>query len=83
MSDQLERWLAGESIHDNVSEQCVPDFSCCGKPMAPKEIRERFVKAINDNDDRARMEMLGMFLASAFGAENVYVAGLNIEGGEQ
>lgn len=79
MNEQLEKWLNGNPVHDREADQCCPDFSCCsGNGMAPKEQRERFVKAIKENDERTRMEMLGMFLGAAFSGS--YVAGLNTEG---
>lgn len=73
MNEQLEQWLAGNPIHD---EQCCPDFSCCTGKIAPIEQRERFCKAIKENDEKTRMEMLGIFLGEAF--SNAYVAGLEI-----
>lgn len=82
MSEQLEKWLNGEPVH---AEQCCPDFSCCrGKDkIAPREQRERFIKAVKDGDRATEMEMLGMFLGNAMAEEKVYVAGLNTNGGEQ
>lgn len=83
MNYQLEQWLAGNPVHDKESNQCCPDFSCCRNgDIAPLEQRERFVKAVRENDESARMEMLGMFLSHAMGG-GVYVAGLNAEGAEQ
>lgn len=84
MDEQLKQWLNGNPIHN---EQCCPDFSCCRgiHTIAPKEQRERFVKAVSGCDDTTRMEMLGMFLGAAMADENqkVYVAGLETKGSEQ
>lgn len=64
--EQLERWVAGESIHrideslpTRDKNECCPDFSCC-KPefLAPKEIREAFAAA----DEVTRLKFLAGFL---------------------
>lgn len=78
MSEQLQKWLNGESVH---MEQCCPDFSCCRPELlANKDVRERYVKAETEGDESTRMEMLGMFLGAAMNTSEVYVAGLNPEG---
>lgn len=72
---QLEYWVKGVSVHNEVDDECCPDFSCCNKKMnTPKEVRERFAKA----DERTRTEMLGMFLGKAMETmdKKVYIAGL-------
>lgn len=74
--EQLQKWYNGESTHDE--EQCCPDFSCCTGIIAPIEQRERFIKAVIENDHRTRNEMLGMFLGKAIASEfkeSVYIAG--------
>lgn len=78
---QLEYWSKGVSVHNEVDDECCPDFSCCNKKMnTPKEVRERFVKAVNDKDDKTKMEMLGMFLGQAMATmdKKVYIAGLEV-----
>lgn len=82
MSEQLEQWLLGNPIH---GEQCCPDFSCCRgvDTIAPKEVRERFCKAERENDEKTKMEMLGMFLGNALSGKNVYVAGTEVPKDEQ
>jgi len=79
---QLEQWVLGNPIH---MEECCPDFSCCNGKIAPKEVRERFSKAVKENDEKTRMEMLGMFLGKAMQmlGKNVYVAGLEVPENEQ
>lgn len=57
---QLEKWAAGESIHNEVDNECCPDFSCCNPSIAASiEIREDFLNAGEDE----RSEMLFRFLA--------------------
>jgi hypothetical protein len=73
MNEQLQQWLEGNSIH---GEQCCPDFSCCNKYVkTPIEVRQRFVKAIKENDKETELQMLGMFLQAAMDTlgKNVYV----------
>jgi hypothetical protein len=80
MNIQLQKWLQGEPIHDEI---CCPDFSCCRgiEYIAPVHIRERFCKAVQDGDETAKFEMLGMFLGAAI--SNAYIAGLNTDKKEQ
>ena len=78
--DQLAKWVAGESVHNDERNECCPDFSCC-KPelLAPKDVREKFVAA----DEEGRMAFLGHFLGAALalaGAAKVHIVG---EGREQ
>lgn len=79
MSGQLEQWLNGNPMHDKERDLCCPDFSCCSGRISPIDQRERFVKAVNENDEHTKNEMLGMFLCEQF-AGAVYVAGLSNEG---
>jgi len=68
--EQLEKWVAGESIHNEETGECVPDFSCCQDfYKAPQDERELF-----KNRPELRMQMLGNYLhkvlaASAWGRE--------------
>lgn len=61
---QLDEWLAGRPWHNPVREECCPDFSCCGGDIASLEVRQRFIKAVEENDEQARMGLLGMFLGA-------------------
>ena len=66
--EQLEKWVAGNPIHNNTREfggrvlqggECCPDFSCChAQLLAPLEEREKF----RDNP-KARPQMLMNFLS--------------------
>ena len=68
--EQLEKWVAGISEHNQKVDQCCPDFSCC-KPelLWPKEQRELF----RDRPE-LRDEMLMMSLSAVFG-DKAYIAG--------
>jgi len=62
MDEQLREWAKGNSIHNDLREECCPDFSCCNKKMnTPLEVRQKFVEA----NESTRMEMLRMFLGQA------------------
>ena len=75
---QIKQWVAGNPVHNPIRDECCPDFSCCNGKIASVEQRERFAKAVVEKDERTQMEMLGMFLGSAFSDEKIYVAGLEI-----
>lgn len=81
--DQLLMWVEGSYVHDEENDRCCPDFSCCNKKMeTDRTTKERFLKAVEENDEKTKTEMLGMFLAQAMGTlgSNVYVAGLDSGG---
>lgn len=79
MTEQLKQWLAGNPVH---GDQCTPDFSCCRgvDTIAPLEVRQRFIKALESDDEKTQMEMLGMFLGAAMRGEKIYLAGLGDTG---
>lgn len=35
--DQLITWVEGISHHNNIDDECCPDFSCCQPEMFQKE----------------------------------------------
>ena len=79
--EQLDRWVAGDPVHDHDNDQCCPDFSCCVEAiMAPLHERESF----RDADDDKRQAMLLIFLRRMVDAElpgkAVYIAGEQTEG---
>ena len=65
-AEQLERWVAGESVHrldhNLFGGECCPDFSCC-KPelLAEETVRKAFAAA----PQKERMSYLGHFLGTA------------------
>jgi hypothetical protein len=73
---QLDEWVKENSIHNDVDDECCPDFSCC-KPelLQPLEIRKTF-KAVSDSgDEQTKMSMLMGFLGGLVSTEskNIYV----------
>jgi len=60
--EQLGRWLAGDPICPNTSDECCPDFSCCN----PKLLSEPLVrKAFMQGSQGEREAWLGVFLGAA------------------
>jgi hypothetical protein len=57
---QLELWRRGQPVHNDIDNECVPDFSCCRgrRHLAPERLREMFVR-----DPASRRPMMEMFIA--------------------
>lgn len=62
--EQLENWVKGKSVHNIVDNECCPDFSCC-KPnlLASQEVRDEFLKATNEDNEKKVHAMLMQFLS--------------------
>jgi hypothetical protein len=65
--EQLDRWVAGESVHNNDAPvqggECCPDFSCCVPELqALKETREEFRRARQEGDTAKENALLTQFL---------------------
>ncbi len=75
--EQIAEWVKGNPIHNQETDECCPDFSCCTGKIAPKAVRERFAKAYYEKDEETQNEMLMMFLGNALSdlEVNVYIAG--------
>ena len=78
--EQLNEWVKGNSVHNEESGECCPDFSCCNEKMkTPKVQRELFLKAYKEGDDTVMYAMLGGFLGEAIAGhekgKNVHIAG--------
>ncbi len=60
---QLNRWLAGQSVHLWMPDLCTPDYSCCEPELlAPLEERELYVQAHNEGDMETLERLDVMFL---------------------
>jgi hypothetical protein len=80
VEEQLQLWLAGESVHVTVpgrkraNVDCCPDFSCCQPALLqPVEVRQAFVKASEDDRHAFLLRFLRA-LCDASG-EKVHVTG--------
>jgi len=80
---QLELWLAGNSVHNKVRDECCPDFSCCNPELlAPQDVRAKFCKAYLEKDDTTTHGFLMHFLGAMIAAnsdEPVYIAGQGVK----
>ena len=87
---QLDEWVKGNSIHNDVDNECCPDFSCCTLSInTPIEIREAFKAVCKKADEEgfnpehhphydAKMAMLMGFLGNGMAEwtdKKVYIAG--------
>ena len=43
---QLHAWVRGHRVHNDIDNECCPDFSCCrpGTKMLPRRLRELFLR---------------------------------------
>ena len=60
--EQLERWVAGESIHNEEKQECCPDFSCCRSVLASEQDRIIFRDAYVSGNQDLIDEMLIKFM---------------------
>ena len=78
-AEQLANWVEGNAVHNDIDDECCPDFACCGRVDTPRVTREVFARAIADGDERLQMTMLGGFfgaaLADVIGKKEVYIVG--------
>ena len=66
IKEQVEKWVNGESIHDEEHDTCCPDFSCCNSKLkADKANRELFAKAYSEGNDALIGAMLTGFIGQA------------------
>ena len=73
--EQLKMWLEGEPVHNPDRDECCPDFSCCGSPMADDETRRLFCEAARAGNERVVNAMLIGFLGSYLsGSVKAYIA---------
>ncbi len=78
--EQLKLWVEGKSVHNTTRDECCPDFSCCNKDVnTPIGVRQRFMEAHQDGDQKVINTMLGMFLGKMFSksSKKVYIAGVD------
>jgi len=71
---QLELWGKGISLHNPVTDECAPDFSCCSDDVGfPLEVREVFLRAYKEGDTQKVNEMLLAALGYALSKHGVVV----------
>lgn len=56
---QLIDWVEGTSKHNEVSDECCPDFSCCRPRLKwPLDERKAFVEARERGDEQVQTAMI-------------------------
>ena len=78
--EQLNLWVEGEPTHNDETNECCPDFSCCNKKVnTPVEVRVLFRDAYLRNNEELQYQMLLVFLSTAISTlksdKGVYIAG--------
>jgi hypothetical protein len=60
---QLTLWIEGQSVHNDETDECCPDFSCCNPQIkTPQLAKERFWKAVQEKDKETIIMMHAEFL---------------------
>lgn len=79
---QLNEWVKGNSIHNDIDKECCPDFSCCKDVKTDKVIRETFKAAYiakkYDVIDGILMGFLGNLLAKELPNKKVHMTDGNM-----
>lgn len=78
-AEQLKQWVAGNSIHNVVDDECCPDFSCCRPEFrAPDDVRQRYLAATS----KEREQLLMQFLEKLAKAQDLKVVVLGANASE-
>lgn len=77
--EQVDLWVEGKPVHNDETDECCPDFSCCGTPIVDKETRIKFKNA----DPKEREVMLCGFLTRMINHEPGLHASLSMVGGDE
>ena len=71
---QLDEWVKGNPIHNDIDDECCPDFSCCNENISDENTRILF----KNSDGATRQMMLMGFLGNAIANhtdKKVHIAG--------
>lgn len=64
--EHLQKWVCGESVHNDEDDVCCPDFSCCNTNVDTSHFeRKRFQKAFLEGDIKTICIMREKFLIDA------------------
>ncbi len=76
---QLRMWLLEKPLHNPVTNECCPDFSCCAGKIMPYPLRAKFVRASKENDQITMREIMGMGLSGLAASKgvNLHIVGEN------
>lgn len=63
LEKQLKDWVAGESNHDHINDQCCPDFSCAHPELlADEDTRVLYASAWVQDDEETLSDLNVQFL---------------------
>ncbi len=63
---QLDQWVLGNYIHNEVDGECCPDFACCRSDIRNSKVTRDLFKAASDKgDEDTKMSMLMDFFGTA------------------
>ena len=72
VKQQGEEWAKGNSYHNDIDNECCPDFSCCKPELkASDEQRQVFINAPREVQEK----MLYTFLGSLCGSNVAIIDG--------
>jgi len=89
---QLKEWVKGNSIHNDIDDECCPDFSCCDSKLLASENERKLFKSLKERskieDEKGKqcyetmmgmlMGFLGNMIASCNLDKKVYITDGNI-----
>lgn len=58
-TEQLIHWINDDPVHSSLTNECCPDFSCCGGKISSMAFRKAFLRA-HISGDRKTVEMMLM-----------------------
>ena len=72
---QLVEWVKGNSVHNEVDNECCPDFSCCHPDLlADVELRKLFQASDREGRDRLCFTFLSSMIGKTMPTEKVFIA---------
>ena len=68
-TEQVNLWVKGHSMHNPVTEDCCPDFSCCIPSIeTPLETKLQYQEALENDDEPAMRRLLFSFVTELLNA---------------
>jgi hypothetical protein len=73
---QLTEWVKGNPFHNDVDDECCPDFSCCRPELlAPEYERQAFANASEEKQMSFLMGYLGRAISTYEPSKKVHIVG--------
>lgn len=75
--EQLDRWVAGESVHNEEWNECCPDFSCCRPELLWPRAKREFFRDYPECREEMLFEALAQAIATytAVSGKRVHLTG--------